>query len=525
MNIKEDTQAIPTETELKLSLPPDSVPRLQRNALLKSLSISRPVTKKLYSIYYDTANFDLRRNNIAFRLRRTGRRWVQAIKGGGSATAGLHQRYEWESPVLKAQPDFTKIPDSCLIKSLDNAALSEQLHPLFITEFKRSTRLLRLMDGSEVEFCLDVGKIVADSQSAPFCEIELELKSGSQLSLFQLALDLLHSVPLRLENVSKAERGYVLASGYKSPPLKAVPVQLVAEMNVSEAFQAIAWNCLNHLHSNEAGMLESQDIEYLHQMRVALRRERSAFSIFSKAFSKSALAPVVQELKWLSDQLGPARDWDVFVTETLADVCANFPAHPELLALREKCEQVRRHHNNDACHAVESRHYTEMMLKLGVWLNAASWPVPPALAASNDISETGSKMPVKEFAEALLFHRHKQLEKRGRKLKSLSPTALHETRIIAKKQRYAAEFFAGLYSNKRTRRYIKSLAAFQDVLGSMNDAVVIDRLLSELPAGENKRGEHEAIGIVQGWAASRALMKKQELYNTWTQFKRSGPFW
>ena len=86
-----------TEIELKLSLAAGlTFARLQRNPLLKSLSISSPVNHKLYSIYYDTPDFDLRRNDVAFRLRREGRHWIQSIKGGGSATAGLHQRHEWK---------------------------------------------------------------------------------------------------------------------------------------------------------------------------------------------------------------------------------------------------------------------------------------------------------------------------------------------------------------------------------------------------------------------------------------------
>lgn len=516
---------MPTEIELKLRLPADSIARLQRHPLLKSLSTSRPVTEKLHTVYYDTSDYDLKRNNVAFRLRRIGKNWIQSIKGGGSAVAGLHQRYEWEAPVLGAQPDFKKIPNSALVRIFDSDILCEQLRPLFTTEFKRSTRLLRFMDHTEAELCLDQGRIVASNVSMPFCEIELELKSGNPLPLFQLALDLLPAVPLRLENVSKAERGYRLASGDKPPVVKAAQVSVITEMNAGEAFQVIVLNCLDHLHSNEAGMLECGDIEYLHQMRVALRRIRSAFSIFSKAFSKSAFAPVTQELKWLSGQLGSARDWDVFVTETLTDACAQFPEHTELMVLQEKCEQIRRNHNDAARKAIESIRYTEMMLRLGAWLNGESWPVPPGLPASNDLFETGAKIPVKEFAAGLLAHRHKQLKKYGRKLKNASARTLHSMRIVAKKQRYAAEFFAGLYPHGKTKRYIKSLAKLQDVLGGMNDSAVIEQLLHELPAGENKSGEHEAIGIVLGWATSLALAKKTKLNKTWTCFTRNSPFW
>lgn len=520
---------MPTEIELKLRLPQAGIARLQRNPLLKSLSISRPVTQKLYSIYYDTPDLDLRRNDIAFRLRRQGKRWVQTVKGEGSVTAGLHQRYEFEVPVLKGQPDFTKISGSHLAKLFDIRMLREQLCPVFTTEFTRSTRTLRLAGGSEVEFCLDRGEITAGSASVPLCEIELELKAGSRLSLFQLALDLLHSVPgsvpLGLESLSKAERGYVLASGVKSPPSKAVPVPMAAGMSINDAFKAIAWNCLNHLHSNEAGMLERGDIEYLHQMRVALRRERSALSIFSRAFSKAAFAETAKELKWLAGQFGPARDWDVFVTETVVPVCATFSQHPDMLALREKCEEIRQKHGDEACRAVDSRHYTELMLKLGTWLSAESWLVPEDSAPAGHRAGSGSGVSIMEFAGALLTHRHRQLKKHGKKLDSLDAPQLHALRIIAKKQRYAAEFFAGLYPQKEARRYIQSLSRLQDVLGVMNDVVVVEKLLGELPFEENRDGEREAAGIIRGWSASLALTKKQELSGTWEDFDKNHPFW
>ncbi|MDE2365549.1 MAG: CYTH and CHAD domain-containing protein [Betaproteobacteria bacterium] len=521
---------MPVEIELKLRVPPASIARWQRNPLLKSLIIAGPVSHKLHSVYYDTPDFDLRHAGVAFRLRREGKYWVQTVKGGGSVAAGLHQRQEFEARILKGQPDFTKISGTYLASLFHVSMLRDRLHPVFTTEFSRSTRILRLADGGEVEFCLDRGQIVAGSATMPVCEIELELKSGgSRLSLYRLALDLLHSVPgsvpLRLESLSKAERGYVLASGVKSPPGKAGPVPIAADMDVNDAFTAITWNCLDHLHNNEAGMLERGDIEYLHQMRVALRRARSALSIFSKVFSREAFTEIAQELKWLAGQLGPARDWDVFVTETVVPVCAAFSRHPGMLALREMCEKTRQKHGDEACRAVDSRHYTELMLKLGVWLSAESWLAPEDSASAGHRAGSGSGMSVMEFAGALLTHRHRQLKKRGKKLDSLDAPQLHALRIIAKKQRYAAEFFAGLYPRKEARQYIQSLSRLQDVLGVMNDVVVVEKLLSELSFEENQAGERDATGIIRGWSASLALTKKRELGGIWKDFDKIDRFW
>lgn len=515
---------MPTETELKLRLPADYVARLQRNPLLKSSSISRPVTQKLCSVYYDTPAFDLKRHGVVLRLRRSGRSWVQTIKGGGSVAAGLHQRDEWEAPVLKAHPDFTKITDPALIKLFAATDLRERLQPVFTTELTRNIRLLRLADGGEAEFCLDRGQVIAGDASAPICEIELELKSGNPGQLFQFALELLRSIPLRLENASKAERGYLLYPDGKSPSLKAAPIELDAEMSVSAAFAAISWNCLNHLHSNETGMLAGHDIEYLHQMRVALRRQRSALSIFSRIFSKAVFAPVAQELKWLTSQFGPARDWDVFVTEILAPVCTSFPDHPGIMALQDKCKQLCHLHNEAARHAAESTHYAESMLQLGAWLSAEAW-LGQSDAASVKPAGIEAKVPVKKFATALLVRRHRKLKKYNKELTDSSVAELHALRIIVKKQRYTAEFFAGIYSPRETKRYLRSLSVLQDILGTMSDTANAKRLLNEVVITGDEGSQREAVGIVLGWSASLAALKNMELEQAWIRFNKTKPFW
>ena len=515
---------MPIETELKLRLSPDDVARLQRNALLKSLSISKPITQRLYSIYYDTPTLDLNRHGIGLRLRRSGRRWVQTIKGGGGVTAGLHQRNEWEFPVLKEQLDFTKITDPALIKLFSSVELRDQLRPIFTTDFKRSSRMLRLADGGEVEFCLDWGEIISGDDRIPLCEVELELKSGRPRQLFQFALELLKSVPFRLENVSKAERGYMLCLNGDSLPIKSGQVKLNPEMSVSTAFKAISWSCLNHLHANESGMLSGQDTEYLHQMRVALRRQRSAMSLFSKVLPKDGLSSLSRELKWLSSQLGPARDWDVFVMETLAPICASFSEHTGMKVLQDRCNQLRRQHHESACHAIESNHYVQLMLQMGEWLIEEDWFDQ---TGTSPIKMTGTQpgTTAKKFADNLLADRHRKMMKHGERLTSFSVAELHDLRIVAKKQRYAAEFFAGLYPSRGAGRYIRALSSLQDILGVMNDTANAKRLLSELPVEGDTGRQQEAVGMILGWSEGLASLKRLELERAWMRFIKAKVFW
>ena len=169
-------------------------------------------------------------------------------------------------------------------------------------------------------------------------------------------------MPLAVENRSKAERGFALARGDRAAPVKARPAALSTEMSVEDAFKAVIWASLAHLQANERGMLEGADPEYLHQMRVALRRLRSAFSVFAPLFPAETIAPIAAELKWLAASLGPARDWDVFMTETLPPVHEEFGEHAALTAFAQQCAGLRRTAARRARRTVASQRYQHLVL-------------------------------------------------------------------------------------------------------------------------------------------------------------------
>ena len=125
-----------------------------------------------------------------------------------------------------------------------------------------------------------------------------------------------------------------------------------------------------------------------------------------------------------------------------------------------------------------------------------------------------------KFAEPLLDRRHRQLGKYGRKLKSLDLAQLHAFRIAAKKQRYATEFFARLYSRKETRRYIETLSDLQDILGIINDVAIVERLLGERTLKEIRTKKIKAMSMRRrnypGLGRQHGLqVKMRELGRVW----------
>lgn len=508
----------PVETELKLLVPPRSIRRLGAHPLLRGRG--RAVRRKLYSIYFDTPKLDLWRQGVALRLRREGKRWVQTVKAGGSVHGGLHRRIEAEAEVTGPVPDFSRIRDRELAGTFASRRLRAQLKPVFTTNFTRDSTLLEFDAGTRVEASVDHGVIRSGKRVEGVSEIELELKAGAPHRLYDLALKLAQDVPLSIGDRSKAARGYALARGTPELPVKARPAVLDRGMSVSGAFLAMMWANLAHLQANERGMLAGRDPEYLHQMRVALRRMRSAIGVFAPLFPEMMISPARSELKWLAGSLGPARDWDVFMTETLPPVEAAFGVNGGLKGFTVRCENLRRAANARARRAVRLPRFRHLMLSLSAWLSSESW-----LTRSDPAARASFRGAVATFASAVLEQRYAQVRKRGRKLGGLSAAELHRLRIAVKKFRYAVDFFAGLYKARPARDTLKRLARLQDILGAMNDAATVAKLLAHGFDGAPGRSVIEAKGILLGWSRGRAATLKRELKGAWKEFRAAEKFW
>lgn len=504
-----------TEVELKLLVDPADIGKLRRHALLRTLAPGRPRTQHLVSIYFDTPDLALRQRRIALRVRRVGSRWIQTVKAGGEVKAGLHQRGEWEDPVAHSHPDLTKIRDPALARFFASPAVRDSLQAVFTTEFRRVAWLLQWDNGDVVELALDQGEVKSGAHSFPLCEIELELKQGNPARLFQTALELQQTIPLRLENTNKAERGYNLFQSAPPPLVKGTTPKISAGMSVAQAFQAIAWNCIGHCTANQEGVLSATDPEYIHQMRVALRRLRSALPLFSSAIPRESYATIADELKWIAGELGPARNWDVFSSQTLPAILEQFPGDkglPQLQAAAYKAQAAAR---ESARQALLSPRYNRLLLSLGGWLLADGWH--DQVGAEHRLRLEG---PVVDLARRMLAKHHKTVHRHGSGLAEMPPEERHQVRIAAKKLRYATEFFAALYPKKNSRSYLEAMSALQDELGVLNDAATTRHLLAELG-----HVDAHARGVVAGWAARGVTQHLAPMDAAWRAFCGCRPFW
>jgi len=502
------------ETELKLLLAPQDLRRLRRDPRIRALQQGRASTRRVHSIYYETPTRTLLRAGLALRLRADGGRWLQTLKTEGQAAAGLHVREEWEWPLPGEALDFGLLATTPVAKLFRAPSLRAKLAPVFRTEFERTSLRLGFTDGSLAELCLDSGEIRCGRRASAISEAELELLSGSPVRLYELALELVEGVPLRLGQASKSERGYALASKMPAHPVKAAPLELDSQGSVATAFATVVRSCMAHLQSNESGFLAGRDPEYLHQVRVALRRLRACFSLFKMVIPQPAFAPVTNQLRVRNAALGKARDWDVFVHEMLRALREQRADESEVIAFERRCLRLGRTHLRAAQGAVASAAWQRLWLQLGRLLAEGAWMQESAALAQ----------PVDGFAANLLQQRATTMEKRGKRLQELDAAGRHRLRIAAKKLRYAAEFFAALFPKRRVRPYVQSLAAMQEVLGGLNDAATLLRLLPEACAGA-RTPDARVAGMIQGWSAASTHLQLDALSRAWDHWQRQKPFW
>jgi inorganic triphosphatase YgiF len=508
------------EIELKLALSPEAARALAREPLLTAATVKGPHTQRYYGVYYDTPEHALARAGVALRVRKQGRRWVQTVKAEGRVEGGLHERPEYEAAAPEGQLNLTALATTPVAALFSVPDVAPHLAPLFVTDVRRTLRLLKT-DQAEIEVALDRGELKAGERTEPICEVELELKSGAVDALYELALALQDKIRLRTENRSKAERGHALAGTETPGPVRAQPLAIDAAQPVSRAFQTVAFACLAHAQANERGILTGDaDPEYVHQMRVGLRRLRSVFSVFGSVLPRPACQPAIDEIRWIAGSLGPARDWDVLATQTLPPIADAFPGHEGLARLAQAVVDLREEGNRGAQAAVASERYERLLLRLAAWLACEKWRAVMPQDALPILAE-----PLNTFAERVLQRRHRRVKRRGRDHANFSPEERHQLRIAVKKLRYASEFFGPIFETDAVRAYSRGLAALQDVLGVLNDAAVTDRLLQALTVRYPDQSYAEPIGIVTGWTRQLMLERLGHLAEAWERFEDAKPFW
>jgi len=465
------------EVELKFDLAPEDVARLLACPALAG----QPVSAGRYkTAYFDTKDGALREAGMSLRVRRAGGRHVQTVKRKRGSAAGLFVRQEWEADVAGLDVDQEALKATPLkrLPAADRGALACVLK----TDFRRTAWQIA-HGGSRIEVALDEGKVKSGKAQAPLCEVELELIEGKPRALFDLAEEIAKAVPLRLGVLTTAERGQALAERRLGKAARGEPVALAATLSEEQAFRAVAHACLRHYRLNEIVLLEARDADALHQARIALRRLRSAFSLFRPTARGKDYQALRDELGWLAGQLGDARNLDVLLAGKAE------PAGDDHLHARLEKARGKAYDRVEA--ALGSKRALTLMLRLALWIEIGAWR----------FRERGSR-DVADLARHQLERQWRKVRRHGAKLRKADPEQRHRLRLDVKRLRYAAEFLAGLWEKRRKAgqrdRFIAALKDLQDRLGDLGDADTAEAMTARLAPGLRGNAESMASAAMAG---------------------------
>ena len=385
-----------------------------------------------------------------------------------------------------------------------------------VTDVVRTKLVVRL-DGRTIEAARDTGAIHAGDASEPVHELELELREGTPGALYRLALALHAATPLAIEVDSKAARGYRLAEKKTLGAVEATLPTLAKKASAADGLRDIVANALGHLLANRAAA-QAGDVEGIHQIRVAIRRLRSALRLFEPRLEPHVVTLFQEELQRLGRAIGEARDWDVFCVEMLPESFDSEGKAEWGRLIRDAAEARRRAADAVCAREVSSASFTGLVLGLAAWMETGR----------DDVGLLGDKAldrKLRRIAPDLLDRPMRKVCNRARAVKpAASPGELHPLRKSLKKLRYDIEFVASLYPRKAVKRHLKRLKALQKSLGVINDAATATKLAEHLAGGG-----HLELGVPVGALAqsreqaSRAAMPK--LGRQWAKFESQDRFW
>lgn len=500
----------PREIELKFALPAE-----RAGEILGAIeALAGAPARALSSTYFDTPKGSLRRAGMALRVRRDDDAFTQTLKDAGD---GALVRGEWEARVAGPLPEADVLRGTPAGPLLPRGV---RLEPAFVVDVRRRTA--DVVEGeSRIELAFDEGVAKARGEEAPFAELELELKSGPQWGLFALARRLAGAGDLTLSFTSKAERGFLLARPPRSYAHKFRPPRLSPDMTAGAAFQAVARACLRQVAANAERLRQRASPEVIHQMRVGLRRLRSLITSFRKVAADARLPAIKAELKWITGELDAARNLDVLLRGDYRAAVAQKEDADGLKGLGLRLRGARRMAYVRAVGAAESERFRRLLVDLLIWIEAGAWTAADAHAGVR-------RRPIRRFAADELARRRRKIVRRGAALRELDPAARHQLRIEAKKLRYAADVFMGLFDRpKRARAFLAALKELQDSLGELNDIVVGERLAHEAAASPGRAETDSAFvaGRITGVQHARIGPLTDRAEDALATFGEAKAFW
>jgi triphosphatase len=247
---------------------------------------------------------------------------------------------------------------------------------------------------------------------------------------------------------------------------------------------------------------------------------------FASYLPAQRVAYLKREIRWLRRELGPARDLDVFIHETVPELKHLFAHEPGFAALLDAAKAQRSRTATALAKTVASARAARLLAVMQETFGADG---PTRRAQTH--RRNGSSMPptiasrFDAFVAATLRQRWKKIRK-IRRLVKLSKVLLHKLRIRLRNFRYLCDGFAMMLPERRYSMFRRAMTALQDHLGALNDASMTPQLAAALARTARRTHDAAAVarvaGLFAGWGAARRQVFHATLDEPWHRMLKRG---
>jgi len=468
------------EFEIKLLFPPEKRKDIEKY-LIENGGVRR---QHLQAAYIDTSEFALMRSGIAFRLRKEGRQWIQTLK---VSTPNIFERLEHNVsipasggtlPAWNVNLHQNHKAGKILKKILSKSNIKD-LKVVYETDIWRRKALIQ-SESSCIEYALDCGFISSSTSSglikASVEELEIEFKSGLPVDVVEHAKSVIQNYGAYIDVRSKSERGFLLASSLTaSPPVKGKGISLKKTRSKSDIVRALVDGCLTQILSNQSVLNAeiASFAEYLHQLRIGLRRLKVALKYLEKNDVRVS-EEGINDFKKVFSSLGQYRD-NHFVTTTLNPILSSLGG-PEIKL------NVLQDLPNPSIITRDTgfQLFLIELMSIGLSKSDASHNNTLGKNSVNDVDQ------FKRGIEALLIDSFKFISVRAEQFSALEDEEIHTLRKKMKFLRYSLEFFKDFLSKKKYSKCYKSISESLEHFGLFNDiCVCIHRIEGQTESDSN----------------------------------------
>lgn len=280
------------------------------------------------------------------------------------------------------------------------------------------------------------------------------------------------------------------------------PLKLDSHMPLGQALLLMARQGLHDIEASQAGVLRLADPEPVHQMRVGMRRLRTATGLLARW---APCPPTLRsELAWLDGELGAARDAEVLAHQALPSLTLACPQEPGLTHLLRRATAIAKAKRRHAATVLKSVRHQRLMHLLKGWLTTLGDD-----SATRDPAPEALTRPLARQRKVVVALRRRKLSQRCLALDQDDPASRHRLRIAVKQARYTFDFFQSMKSGRSLEKDLKHLEVLQDTLGRLNDVAVAGHLLQDMARHHPELGDSAAFA--RGFFTGGAIPDAQAL--------------